>query len=443
MQHEGMALVAREALVQHLIRACDRYFSGHGVQLMALPVAEVPFPTVSGPLQLVDVELPAWGAHWGCDGAIAVPCECCVNPAAPRWEQVDWWLAAFLMLEGWHERVWELKHGPVHSFAFRLSGWDTRAWDRAWVNRIALFLRAWAAKQSDMEESALFGVLPRAEVLLTHDVDAVTKTWAIRFKQSVFLGFNALRLLACGQWAEAGARVCRALRFLFLPDDWWTLDEMCEMERKTGLRSQFNFYADARGKTLQRWLFDPGYDVTQPRLAALLGSLARDGWLVGLHQSYDAWCMPELMRQQRERLQSLLPLAVSSCRQHWLRFSWQKTWRAQAEAGLRQDTTLMFNDRPGFRVAATLAWTPWDVMQGRGGASLTALPTVLMDSHFYDYQPMNASERRAALKHWISEIVAVGGQAAVLWHPHTISADFGWRKGFQDLLDELRGVAPC
>lgn len=441
MLHEGIAPVAREALVRHLVRACDRYFSGHCAQLMALPVVELPFPKVSGPLLLINVKLPAWGAHWGCDGILAVPRECCADPAVPCWEQVDWWQAAFLMLECWHERAWEMKHGPVHSFAFRLHGWDARVWERAWVNRIALFLRAWAAQQSGIRESALFGTLPRAEILLTHDVDAVAKTWAIRFKQSAFLGCNAVRLLACGQWVEAVGRLGQALHFLFLSHDWWMLDEMCEMERRAGVHSQFNFYADGRGKTLRRWLFDPGYDVAQPRLAALLMALARGGWRVGLHQSYDAWCVPELMRQQRERLQSLLPLEVRSCRQHWLRFSWHKTWRAQAEAGFSQDTTLMFNDRPGFRAAAALEWSPWDVMQR--GASLNELPTVLMDSHFYDYQPMNAFERRTALRRWLSEIVAVGGQAAVLWHPHTMSADYGWREGFQDLLDELRGVASC
>jgi hypothetical protein len=78
-----------------------------------------------------------------------------------------------------------------------------------------------------------------------------------------------------------------------------------------------------------------------------------------------------------------------------------------------------------------------------GDISLNALPTVLMDSHFYDYVPMNSVERRAALKRLLAEVVAVGGQAAVLWHPHTIAADYGWREGFQDLLDELREGALC
>ena len=46
----------------------------------------------------------------------------------------------FLMLECWHERLFEKDNGPIHSYGYKLKNWDTRAWERAWVNRMALFL---------------------------------------------------------------------------------------------------------------------------------------------------------------------------------------------------------------------------------------------------------------------------------------------------------------
>jgi hypothetical protein len=30
---------------------------------------------------------------------------------------------------------------------------------------------------------------------------------------------------------------------------------------------------------------------------------------------------------------------------------------------------------------------------------------------------------------------AVGGEAAILWHPHTLSTDYGWQSGFQEMLE--------
>ena len=29
----------------------------------------------------------------------------------------------------------------------------------------------------------------------------------------------------------------------------------------------------------------------------------------------------------------------------------------------------------------------------------------------------------------------LGGQAAVLWHPHTLTKDYGWSNGFSELIN--------
>jgi len=442
MQPDIVAPVSRGALKDHVRQALQRYWPDNDSLLDRLAVPECRFPRATAPLSLVLVRLPDWAAQFGIDGCLAVPREACAGSETPNWNEVDWWLAAFLMLEGWHERMWEQAHGAVHSYSFRLTGWDQRVWKRAWVNRIALFLRAWAAIEIGRDANVVFGPLPAPEIVVTHDVDAVSKTVAIRLKQSAFLALNAVRLAVAAKPRAALARLSQAARFLLGRDDWWMFDTVIDAERAVGIRSIFNFYADDRPKNLRRWVFDPGYDITQARLSELLQRLLRAGWRVGLHQSHDAWQSAELMRRQRERLQSIVAEPVTSCRQHWLRFSWRDTWTAQSAAGLELDTTLMFNDRPGLRSAAALRWSPWNPREGRPH-SLSALTTVLMDSHFYDYQPMTATERRSALRDWLDEVVAVGGQVAVLWHPHTLSRDYGWAEGFRELLAELSARTRC
>jgi len=102
----------------------------------------------------------------------------------------------------------------------------------------------------------------------------------------------------------------------------------------------------------------------------------------------------------------------------------------------------MFNDRAGLRTGAALSWSPWNPRTGRPH-TLHALPTVLMDSHLYDYQMLAADDRRATMRAWLDEVVAVAGQAAVLWHPHTLSDDYGWREGFEELLVAIQARTPC
>jgi hypothetical protein len=61
-----------------------------------------------------------------------------------------------------------------------------------------------------------------------------------------------------------------------------------------------------------------------------------------------------------------------------------------------------------------------------------------MDSHLFDYNNFNDDERNNYMKIWINESMAVGGQASLLWHPQTLTKDYGWESSFISLIKELR-----
>lgn len=96
----------------------------------------------------------------------------------------------------------------------------------------------------------------------------------------------------------------------------------------------------------------------------------------------------------------------------------------------------MFNDRAGFRTSSALCWHPWNPISS-GSQTLSALPTVLMDSHLYDYQQLDSTEREKLIQHLISECKAVHGTMAVLWHPHTLAKDYSWSDGFNSLVKAI------
>src|SRR5436190_9918090 len=161
------------------------------------------------------VPLPAWASDLdGGSGLLVAERFVGQNKHEP-WRDVDWWAAADWYLSGQAERTYERQHGPIHSYSLRLHGWDPRLWERAWVNRIALWLRRWTAHERGAAEEELFGPLPDAEIVLTHDVDAVSKTLAIRCKQSAFGAYGAARALAGGRVGRAGSRLGKAAKFFF------------------------------------------------------------------------------------------------------------------------------------------------------------------------------------------------------------------------------------
>ena len=441
MPIEVMRLPSSESIRDHVLIALECYWSANLKDVAELPIAQKSSVAhITGPLRLVEIQLPEWAEYCGVNGALLVPIEAAAESGT--WRQTDWWLAAFLLLEAWHERVWEQKHGPIHSYSFRLKGWDERAWQYAWVNRIGLFLRQWVTQQLGEGNSAKIGPLPKPQIHMTHDVDAVAKTFPIRLKQGVFNLFNAVQSVRRGQFHEMAARLRQATRFLLGQEDWWTFDKLQQFEADSGIQATYHFYADTQPKTLKRWLFDPSYNIESPELKTLLRQLAEQGHTIGLHPGFETWRDTEEIAAQRLRIEQAVGVPARHCRQHWLRFSWQATWLAQQSAGLTQDTTLMFNDRPGFRNSSALAWHPWHTTSA-AALNLTALPSVFMDSHFHDYQPMTPAARQTSMRNWLRECCSVGGEVAVLWHPHTLTTDYGWSDGFGDAVTLTKEYQSC
>ncbi len=173
---------------EHVLLALGCYWPKNISSVTSLPIKHAKkTPIISGPLRLVEINLPTWATHCGLNGRMLVPAEVVENKKIndETWRFIDWWLAAFILLEAWHERVWELQNGPIHSYSFHLKGWDKRAWQHAWVNRIGLFLRAWAIDRGDQFTAEHLGHPPDFKIHMTHDVDAVQKTLSIRLKQDV------------------------------------------------------------------------------------------------------------------------------------------------------------------------------------------------------------------------------------------------------------------
>lgn len=418
----------------HALCAGKRYFRA-GIS----EVLKWPFSSCSGApeLKLVDVPLPPWAAEFGVGSppSIAVDAATVANGTGPAYARCDWPRALALHLDGWLERSLEDKAGPIQSYSFRLPSEWLPAYDRAWVNRIYLFIRRWIAHETGRDEISLFGPMPTARFTLTHDVDALQKTLPLRLKSSVMSGIAVIRHFADGQFSKAWHRTGSALKYATTNSNFWLFDEICQAEAERGFRSIFMFADRPRGSGLVSWLIDPDYRASEPLVSAVMKRLGAEGWQIGIHPGFKTWKDPKALAETRQRISAAAGQEIGLCRQHWLRFSWADTWKAQEAAGVRLDYTLGFNDRPGLRNGAALCFRPWD-RKSDTSMDIEVMPTLLMDSHFYDYSfPADPAK---AMSPWIDEVIAVGGEASLLWHTQTMHDDYGWGSGYFALLDMLR-----
>lgn len=421
----------------HSVQCLSRYWKIGVDNVLSLPIKEARRPEVETlPPELIWVELPEWGGEFGVDRSILVPKWTVNVGGSPAWQQTDWLYAAFWYLNGLAEREFENRNGPIHSYNYKLKGWNPHLWEYAWVNRIALFIRRWASVHFGKEELSLFGPLPTPEILITHDVDATKKTIAIRLKQASFNSFNVIRSLTKFEFKKAKDKLRLAIRFLFSKDNYWCFDRYMDLEKQFNVRSCFNFWsgkASDQKRAFKNWFFDPAYNVEDVELKSVIRQLVDGGWKLGLHQSYDSWADKYGMRKEREKLEEVSGQKISSCRQHWLRFSWERTWKAQQEAGLGLDMTLGFNDRPGFRNGAALKTVPWN-FEDKKRLDISIVPTLFMDSHFYDYKNYSAEKRNTQIYKWLNEIFSVNGEASIIWHQRVLSADYQWWEGYHVVL---------
>jgi hypothetical protein len=406
------------------------------LQRVVLPAHE-PLPPV-----LTLIRLPEWAVDLGVDGHILVPTH--LLPGENKWEAADWPLTALWYVHGLAERAFESRYKPIHSYSSRLKGWDDRLWRHAWANRIALFLRRWAAHRSGLAEQDLFGPLPEPAIIFTHDVDAIGKTLPVRIKHTAFMVHNALKQSKYNSFSFLAISLFAALKYLVRHDDYWSFDRIQELESRYGVTSWFFFYGGPGGmwRMPQDILFDPGYVVNGRRIARQIVLLRDSGHPIGLHQAFGSWHDHQRMVKEKRSLENVVKETVSACRQHWLRFSWCKTWVAQDNSGLELDCTLGFNDRPGFRNSAALRHKPLASNLG-SRLGIESLPVVIMDSHFYSNPFHRGNDIGQRLRQWIDEILTVRGQATVIWHQHTFSRDYGWQHGYETLLKLLFRDIPC
>jgi hypothetical protein len=115
-------------------------------------------------------------------------------------------------------------------------------------------------------------------------------------------------------------------------------------------------------------------------LVLLLSKLGK----IGLHPSYDADLHPELIATQKEFLESILELKVTTSRQHFLRISIPGYFQSLIKLGITDDFTVGYYDQPGFMAGVSIPFYFYD-LSNEVQTNLLLHPFVWMDSMYKYY----------------------------------------------------------
>ena len=388
---------------------------------------------------------PAGLALAGFEG-VPVPCPGgrLTSPADARALPAEWLRAVFSLLSREEEQLehardqWECFAGTQS----RLHGLGVL--ERPLVNEYAALLarrlEAWAsARQAALTPLPLWPNGKRYAALLSHDVDEV------RFGSLL----EAARLLALTSGPRSYAlragltQAARGVAGLGRTDPYWNFERWVTAEESRGFRSSFYFCAPSPAQRHEydaRYRFGDRVDFERARgtVSSLLARLAERGWDVGLHGSYLSHRDGDDLARQRAQVEAASGRPAPGTRQHFLRFDVNRTWRAQEEAGFTYDSTLGYNEAPGFRAGIAAPFTPWDAGAGRAHR-LLELPLTMMDGTLFRTLGLDGAQAAERVRQHLRTVEASGGLAVLLWHPNGASEPHfpGWWTAWEAGLDVL------
>lgn len=307
--------------------------------------------------------------------------------------------AAFWFLSRYEEYITSTpdRHGRFlceHSIA------PPQLYDQPAVNRWFEHLKKLvieALLHLDAEES---WISHRHTIALTHDVDVMRKYRGLR---------GIRRTLSTVMHADvAETRMASMVLAGIRRDPYDSYDELFSLKEKIGAPSTFFFMS---GKS-SGYGGDYRLEDTDVRQLLLRARMTDE---IAVHLSYESYRSDASISSEAAMVGQAVGKPVAGGRQHYLRFAVPETWRAQAAAKLRYDSTMCFADRCGFRCGWSGCFRPFDIEQ-KLELPIIEIPLIVMDVTLAAYEKISPEHSLERLADLLEASVTPGGAFVFLWH---------------------------
>ncbi|MDT8308807.1 MAG: polysaccharide deacetylase family protein [Bacteroidales bacterium] len=156
---------------------------------------------------------------------------------------------------------------------------------------------------------------------------------------------------------------------------------------------------------------------------------------VGIHPSYEAFLDEEAMKQEIDTLEAITGKKITSSRQHFLRLSLPITYRILSRCGIREDYSLGFADRIGFRAGTTHPFRFFD-LEANCETGLMLYPLTIMDGTLLDYMQLSPQKAIEKITLLAENTRRHHGTFVSLWHNESLGEYRRW-KGWREVYRKM------
>jgi peptidoglycan/xylan/chitin deacetylase (PgdA/CDA1 family) len=307
------------------------------------------------------------------------------------------------------------------------------------ISRAAVALREAVTSAAGRRPVRLVAPWPdgrRWAAAVTHDLDVVA-LWPL------FTMLRAIELLRKDEGRRAYRSLASALRDIGRDPIAAGVTAVLDRERQHGVPSTWFVLCGTPTPATFR-AGDLTYRPESKAVGDILRQLEQAGSEIGLHGSRETLQRDAAFADQRNRLKGLTNQPIDGIRQHFLRFSLERTPRAMHASGFRYDSTQGFPDRNGFRLGVADVIPTWDAA-AQQVVAIDEIPFCWMDRALSKYQ--HIEDPNAWTQDGIElarECREVEGVWVGIWHPNLVPAlGFpGALEAFDRLLQALASERP-
>jgi hypothetical protein len=267
------------------------------------------------------------------------------------------------------------------------------------------------------------------EAVITHDVD-FPLMWNGPLSLLRKLGGSLLKRLDLAE-ARYYLRNYRWVSQGRERDPFDTFDRLMTLAEAQGLRAHFFFLCGGAHPLDNRHSFPEAF------YRRLVPDILGRGHRVGLHPSYESLRQPELLVQEKRRLEEFIGCGVSTGRQHFLRFEVPATWQDWEDAGMDWDSSLYYADMPGFRAGVCYAYPVFNVLSRRQ-LRLRELPLTAMEVSWMIYQAALPDDMLRDWRELLQTVRRYQGSFVLLWHNSMFTPEWrAYSRVYREFLSEL------
>jgi hypothetical protein len=184
--------------------------------------------------------------------------------------------------------------------------------------------------------------------------------------------------------------------------------------------------------------YDKNIDIANPEYQQLVQSLSSK-YAIGLHPSWASGDIPSLLTKEKATLEQITNQAITSSRQHYIRFDLPSTYRKLLALGLTNDYSMGYGSINGFRASIAASYY-WYDLKNEEKTKLLIHPFCFMDANSNYEQKLSPEAALEELMKYYNVVKSVNGTIITIWHNNFLGTaeEFeGWKEVYEKFVSAI------